>query len=65
MKKSALLLCLMASIVALTSATPKVSLMDRNATTQAVMGFSDGFLGEKVEDMGLCGSITVDVILKY
>ena len=64
MHKSVLLLSVLA-LATFATATPLVQKLDRNSTTQVVLGFADGFIGEKIEDMGQCGTLTVDVILKY
>ena len=37
---------------------------DRNATTLVIKGFTSGFLGENIEDMGSCGTLGVDMIIK-
>ncbi len=45
-------------------ASPVVMKFDRNTTTQVVKGFTSGFLGESIEDMGSCGTLGVDMIIK-
>ena len=45
-------------------ASPVVMKFDRNTTTLVVKGFTSGFLGENIEDMGSCGTLGVDMIIK-
>ena len=46
------------------TASPVVMKFDRNTTTLVVKGFTSGFLGENIEDMGSCGTVGVDMIIK-
>ena len=46
------------------AASPVVMKFDRNTTTLVVKGFTSGFLGENIEDMGSCGTVGIDMILK-
>ena len=53
----------MATLSAAT-ASPVVMKFDKNTTTLVVEGFTSGFLGESIEDMGSCGTVGVDMIIK-
>ena len=63
MNRHSILLSLIA-ILSVTNAAPYVMKFDKEITTQIVKGFFSGFVGENIDDMGSCGTVGVDMILK-
>ena len=63
MNRTSIILSLIA-ILSFANSRPTVMNFDKEITTQIVKGFFSGFLGENIDDMGSCGTVGVDMIIK-